>query len=422
MLYRFFTHWRNAYLGIPKEIWILSLISLINRCGGLVIAFLSLYLTQEMRFDIRSAGYATMFFGIGALAGSFAGGKLTDRFGSFPVQFGSLIANGIILILLLFAQSFELICLGIFLMAFSSESFRPANSVAIATYCTPQTRTRSISLYRMAINMGWAVAPAFGGILVAFGWPYLFWVDGLTCVAAAFMLYYLLPPAKSVRPGIVEATDQESINEIVQVSPYRNRYFMWFILLTMLNAMVFMQFLWTVPIFWKEMYGWSESKVGLVSALNGILVFVIEMPLIFRIEGQRPAMQHIRFGLMLYAASYFIFLAPFDPFSLAMMFIVLISLGEIFVMPFSANFVFSSAKGRHQGQYMALYNIAYSLANTIAPLYGTQMIAAWGYSALWWALGLQALAVWAGFWLLERRGGSVVLPAVKEERVAVGEQ
>ena len=91
MLYRFFTHWRNSYQGIPKEIWFLSFISLVNRCGGMVVAFITLYLTQELHFGIREAGYTMMFFGVGSLIGSYIGGRLTDNLGSFPVQFWSLL-------------------------------------------------------------------------------------------------------------------------------------------------------------------------------------------------------------------------------------------------------------------------------------------------------------------------------------------
>ncbi|MEY3195288.1 MAG: hypothetical protein RIQ78_1385, partial [Bacteroidota bacterium] len=50
MFYRFFTHWRSSYEGIPKEIWFLSLITLVNKCGGMIIVFISLYLTQELDY------------------------------------------------------------------------------------------------------------------------------------------------------------------------------------------------------------------------------------------------------------------------------------------------------------------------------------------------------------------------------------
>jgi predicted MFS family arabinose efflux permease len=402
MFYRFFAHWRSSYQGIPKEIWFLSIISLINRCGSMVIAFITLYLTQELHFSITEAGYTMMFFGIGSLIGSYIGGRLTDKLGSFPVQFWSLMLNGVMLILMLQVHDFWMMSLAAGMMALIAEVFRPANSVAIATYCTPETRTRSISLYRMAVNLGWAVAPAFGGLLVALGWSWLFWVDGITCMAAALCLYFLLPPqpvksSPEVLDGILDSPEKPVGN-----SPYRDRHFLWFTVLTMLNVVVFMQFLWTIPVFWKESFHWTETQVGLMTALNGLLVFLIEMPLIFKLEGKRPQLYYVRIGLLLYGAAYLCFLMPVGFTVAALLYIFAISFGEMFVMPFSSNFVFGRSAGAFQGQYMALYGIAWALANTIAPVYGTQIIDAWGYNTLWLLMGVQSALVWIGFWFLER--------------------
>ncbi len=400
MLYRFYTHWRGAYQGIPKEIWFLSFISLINRCGSMVIAFIMLYLTQELQFGLRDAGYTMTLFGAGCLIGSYIGGWLTDKVGSFPVQFWSLALNGIVLILMLQVHTFWAMCFAVFIMALVSEVFRPANSVAIAVNCTPETRTRSISLYRMAVNLGWAVAPAFGGLLVVLGWPWLFWVDGLTCIGAALMLYALMPPKRQREIKAKAAISAEPAEP--GKSPYRDKKFLAFAMLTCLNVIVFMQFLWTIPVYWKEAFGWSETKVGLMSAINGLLVFLIEMPLIFRLEGRRSPMHYIRIGLLLYAASYLFFLLPIGFTAAAILYLLAISLGEMFVMPFSSNFVFGRSSGAFQGQYMALYGIAWALANTLAPLYGTQIIAAWGYDTLWTLMAIQTLVVWVGFWYLEK--------------------
>ncbi|MCB0524998.1 MAG: MFS transporter [Saprospiraceae bacterium] len=400
MMQSFFTHWKNAYRGIPKEIWFLSFISLVNRCGGMVIAFITLYLNQKLHFTLPEVGYIMVFFGLGSFIGSYVGGKLTDKYGSFPVQLWSLMSNGVILISMYYVSQFAMMCVAVFFMAFSSEIFRPANSVAIARYCTPGTRTRSISLYRMAVNLGWAVAPAFGGLMVAFGWSYLFWVDGLTCISAAILLIYLLPK----KPPVAE-TDELSASlqpESTNNSPYKDKHFLWFAFLTFLNVIVFMQLAWTIPIFWKQAFGWSETWVGFMSAMNGVLVFLIEMPLVFQLEGKRSQLYYVRIGVILYGLSYLFFLMPFS-FQLAgSLFILAISLGEMFAMPFSTNFIYQRSSGASQGQYMAIYGIAWALANTLAPLYGTQVIANFGYNTLWILLAIQAMVSLIGFWYLEK--------------------
>lgn len=399
MLFRFYAHWRNSYMGIPRNIWLLSLISLVNRCGSMVISFITLYLTQQLHFSIRDTGYTMSCFGVGALIGAYTGGRLTDKLGYYAVQFWSLIFNGLMLLLLMVVRDFWWMCAAVFVMSLIAELFRPANSVAINRHCTPETRTRSISLYRMAVNLGWTVAPVLGGLLASLGWNWLFWVDGLTCIFAALLLRRLLPPdaepdSPPVDPNEAPTTD---------ISPYRDRAFLWFVLLSVINAIVFMQFLWTVPVFFKESYGWTEAHIGLVVALNGLIVFVVEMPLIFRIEGRRSPLYFVRIGLALYAVAYLSFNMPLGSSVAALAYIVAISLGEIFVMPFSSNHVYGCMGVTRQGQYIALYMMAYSVANTVAPLLGTQVIAAWGYSALWYLVMSLAGVAWIGIWWMDRR-------------------
>lgn len=398
MIYRLFNHWRASYQGIPRVIWYISIVSLVNRCGAFVISFLAIYMTKHLGFPLEQAGYVMTCFGVGALSGAFIGGKLTDRIGYYPIQFTSLLLNGIILLLMMLVRDIWLMGLAVYAMSFSSEVFRPANSVAMARHCEPNTRTRSISLYRMAVNLGWTLAPALGGMLVAFGWEWLFWVDGLTCIAAAITLLWLVPPK-------VKSADDDTQDKVfppVSISPYRDSNFLYFVGLSMMGAVVFMQILWTIPLFWEKEYAWPEAQIGRMLALNGLLVFCVEMPFVHRLEGRAPALRYVRFGLVLYAISYAACLLPAG-WAPALIFTVMISFGEMFVMPFSSNFVFGRSEGSKQGQYMALYTMAYSVANIIAPFLGTQVIAAWGYHTLWYILTGLALFTLAGFLLLEKR-------------------
>ncbi|MCC7464752.1 MAG: hypothetical protein IT261_00695, partial [Saprospiraceae bacterium] len=89
----------------------------------------------------------------------------------------------------------------------------------------------------------------------------------------------------------------------------------------------------------------------------------------------------------------------------ALIFTILISFGEMFVMPFSSNFVFGRSEGTKQGQYMALYTMSYSVANILAPFLGTQVIAHWGFNTLWIMVATLAMVSFTGFWLLQKREG-----------------
>src|SRR6185369_318594 len=182
----------------PTEIYTLSLHDalpiLVNRAGTMVIPFLTLYLREEKNFSITYAGWEVAFFGIGAILGNFVGGRLTDKHGFYNVQFWCLFLNGILFIVLGQMQTFWQIGICMFVIGSVGEGFRPANAAAIAYYSLPENRTRSYSLNRLAINLGFSIGPAVGG-LIAF--KYLFWVDGITCTIAAVILRAALPEVKT---------------------------------------------------------------------------------------------------------------------------------------------------------------------------------------------------------------------------------
>jgi predicted MFS family arabinose efflux permease len=177
-----------------------------------------------------------------------------------------------------------------------------------------------------------------------------------------------------------------------------------FTFLTLIGATVFFQLMWTIPVFFKEVYHWNEAQIGTAMALNTTIVMLVEMPLIFRIENRRPAMWFVRLGIALYGLSHLAFFLPTNWAVLAViLYMIPASLGEIFVMPFSTSWATKRAGTARQGQYMGLYGMAYSVSNVIAPLLGTQVIAAFGYQTLWLVLLLMSAVTFGGFWYLERK-------------------
>jgi predicted MFS family arabinose efflux permease len=47
-----------------------------------------------------------------------------------------------------------------------ADMFRPAMFVSLATYSKPENRTRSLTLVRLAVNLGFAAGPALGGLII----------------------------------------------------------------------------------------------------------------------------------------------------------------------------------------------------------------------------------------------------------------
>jgi predicted MFS family arabinose efflux permease len=346
----------------------------------MVLLFTSLYLTRELNFTIAEAGVSLSFYGIGSVLGSYAGGWLTDRKNFFDIMIFSLVSCGLILLLMLTTKSPFLITTIIFLYAFAADIFRPANSKAIAAYSTPENRTRSVSLVRLAINLGFSFGPAAGGfIALYFGYKWLFVVDSLTSFIAAFMLYVYLPRQKDeIRdPGSVVLGDTKT-------SAYRDVPYLFFILLVAFYGMGFFQLFASIPQYFNKECHYTEDTIGLLLALNGLLVVLIEMPLVTFLEKRQRIFPFIVTGTLFIPLALLILLFGKGILMFAVIYTFIITLSEIFAMPFMMNYSLSRPKKERQGQYSALYSISYGLANIAAPLIGLGIAGKYGFDKMFW--------------------------------------
>jgi MFS family permease len=227
--------YRNAYSGLSSLMWWLAFIMFINRCGTMVIPFLTVYLTDR-GFTLAQAGYAMGAFGLGSIAGGYLGGQATDRFGHFPVQVVSLLLNGVLFILLGYMNTLPEFIGLLFVVSTLGEAFRPANAAAVSAFSDDSNRTRCFALNRLAVNLGWAIGPAVGGILATYDYHLLFWADGLTCILASLLLYKLFLPHHQK-----QVTVQQSLDNTTTSSAWSDRYFLWGMLLLFLVTLCFFQ-------------------------------------------------------------------------------------------------------------------------------------------------------------------------------------
>ena len=163
MFQSFYSTFKNAFSGINSAVWFLSLAMFINRCGTMVIVFMTVYATKKLHFSVEQAGVIMAMFGVGSLFGVLLSGKLTDKIGYYKIMVGSLFSGGLLFIVLAQLTQFYPIAICAFLVSLFGEAFRPANMAAIAKYSKPENFTRSLSLNRLAINLGFSIGPAAGG-------------------------------------------------------------------------------------------------------------------------------------------------------------------------------------------------------------------------------------------------------------------
>ena len=373
----------NNFTGFSREIWILAIITFINRAGTMVLPFLSKYLKEDLGFSYSQVGWIMVSFGFGSMLGSWLGGKLSDKIGFYKVMVFSLFTSGLMFFGLQKITSFEGLMVAIFLIMVVADMFRPAMFVSLAAYAKPENRTRALTLVRLAINLGFAAGPALGGLIIMnIGYEGLFWIDGASCIIAILIFWYLV---KEKQKSSYLNKDQPG--EILTASVFRDGPFWIFLTACLITGILFFQLFTTLPLYHKEQFDLTEFQSGLLLTLNGIVIFLLEMPIVNYIEKNKlNKVKIITIGTFAMAMSILLLLFNIWAGILIIM-ILFMTIGEMFAFPFSNSFALSRAPKGHEGRYMAIFTMSYSLAHILSAKTGMTIIDNYGYQANWLFMG-----------------------------------
>lgn len=395
MLGKVINSYKSSFSGLSREAWLLSLVMLVNRAGTMAVPFMSLYVTVKLGRSLADAGLIITLFGVGSVLGALLGGFLTDRVGYRIVQIVSAIISGLLFIMYGFITDFSMLCILTVLLSLVADALRPANHAAIANYSTPQNLTRTYTLNRLAINLGWSLGGAIGGILAAIDYQLLFWVEGLTNILAGLMIWILLPRTRE--PGKKISFKSQKPPGILQ--PWQDALFMRFIFFATLFTTAFFLVFRLVPVFWRTEWHIDEKGIGILLGLNGLIIALVEMVLVRRWEKKGKNLTYIIYGAMACGLAYLILLFPWGTgWTLALLFMLAITLGEMLAFPFITSFIMLRSTEHNRGAYATANTLSWSVAQIIGPSGGGWIAEHFGFPWLWGALILLCLITGIGFY------------------------
>ena len=398
MLQRAFHKYIDNFKGFSREIWILTLITFINRAGTMVLPFLSKYLKEDLGFSYIQVGWILVSFGCGSMVGSWLGGKLSDKIGFYRIMIFSLLVSGLGFFVLQSITNFYGLLLAIFLIMSVADMFRPAMFVSLGAYAKPENRTRALTLVRLAINLGFAAGPAMAGLLIMnVGYKGLFWVDGTSCILAISIFWWQVKEKKKSK-----YTDKEHPGEILTHSVFKDKPFWIFLSGTLITGILFFQLFTTLPLYHKEQFGLIEFQSGLLLTLNGILVFFLEMPIVTYIEKHKlNKLKIITYGCLAMGISMYVLLIN-NWVGILIIMMLFMTFAEMFVFPFSNSFAMSRAPKGHEGRYMAIFTMSYSLAHILSAKTGLEIIDRFSYQSNWLFMGtLGIIGTLLFFWVIQ---------------------
>lgn len=371
--------WRSLR-GLPRDVWVLAVTSLINRAGTMVLPFLVLYLTRQLGFSAPRAGLALAVYGAGSIVAAPIAGRLTDLIGPLPIMRASLMGTGLLLLIFPFVETYAGVIALTVTWALVSEGFRPANLAMIAEIVPPLQLKSAYALLRLAINLGMSIGPAAAGFIASRSFEWIFVVDAVTTLAAGSVLL-----ATPFSAGIRRKKKEEDAASIARTTSrpvvLGDRRMLLFLSALFLVGIVFFQHEGALPLFLVQDLGLSTAFYGMLFTINTLMIVLIEVPL-NAATAHWPHRRGLAIGAFLFAAGSGAFAFAGGP-AMVIMAIVVWTFGEMMLFPQASAYVADIAPAERRGQYMGAYSLSFSLAFAVAPWAGTAAFAQFGSRVLW---------------------------------------
>ncbi len=362
--------------GLPPTYWLIWTGTLVNRLGGFVIPFLTLYLTAQRAIPVSTAALMVSFFGAGSFLAQLSGGELTDRLGRRPVMLMSFFVTPIFMVTLGLARDLVLISICTFIVGFFTDLYRPAVGAAIADLVPPESRTRAYGYNYWAINLGAAVAPILAGFIADYNFFILFVADALTTAAFGFIVLFGI---HETRP--VEAHSASRLPLGKRVAQLRRApILLIFSLITIFLGIIYMQGNVTLPLD-MQAHGLGPMDYGAAIAVNGFLIILLTIP-VSNMAAKWPRFETVAVASLLLGAG-FGFTALATNLPLFVVSVVIWTLGEIAATSVSPTIIADLSPVELRGLYQGIFGAAWGLSYFLGPLAGGWIFENWGSTALW---------------------------------------
>ncbi|GAA3697799.1 MFS transporter [Nonomuraea antimicrobica] len=378
---------RSQVGGLPRPFWALWSGTVVNRLGTMVIPFTGVFLTQNRGLSVAAAGLVMGVFGAGSLLSQLLAGVLADRIGRRATLSGGMVATAAFMLALGYSTSLPAILASMFALGLVVDIYRPASNALVADLISPEERPRAYGLLFWGINLGYSIGVTAGGWLAELGFLWLFWIDAVSSVVFAVLVWRAVP---ETRPRADRSAGGFGV-------VLRDRVMVGFTLVALGNALVYSQTLTMLPVAMTEVVKLSPGQYGLAMALNGVLIVVVQ-PLVSGWLGRRDPARTFALGLAVMGAGFAMTAYVTSVWGLTAT-IAVWTAGEIVTAGIPGAVVAALAPAELRGRYAGLFGFSWSLAAVLAPVLGGPLLEL-GSQALWFTIGGVGAASAVGMLLL----------------------
>jgi MFS family permease len=387
MVNRFFAS-RHQY---SPQFWLILGGLLIGTIGSsMVFPFLTIYVSEKLALPLTDVASLITLNGFIGLAASFVAGPITDRFGRKWVMVLSLIGNGVTYYLFRQAETYLFFATLMAMRGLFHPMYKVGTSAMVTDLVTPEQRVDAFALMRTADNLGIAIGPAIGGFVAATSYNASFTTASMTLLIfglsiALFAQETVPREAPDIMGPEAKKRPSAGYGEVI-----KDRQFLAFVFSFTLFKICSVMLWALLAVYAKQNYGLPENQYGFIPTTNALMVVLFQV-LATRITRRYLPLPVMAVGTLVYALGVTSIAAGQGFWGFWLSFVV-VTIGELMIMPTSTTFVANLAPIDKRGRYMSFFSLSQGAGRGIAPLLGGLLNDHIGPKAIWYGGGLIGLA------------------------------
>ena len=379
---------------------------LINKLGAFLQVFLVLYVVSRGYSNV-AAGLALGLYGAGSVLGVIAGGSFSDRLGPRLTIATSMGGHAVLLVAVLYMQTYVGILITVTLVGAVGQLYRPAAAALLVELTPDERQVMVFAMYRLAMNIGTTVAPLLGALLIAASYEVLFWGEALASLGYVAIALIALPKSRKadVTPSQPVVCDPAVSTEVAAdterggMAGYRavfaDRRYVAYIIAMFINSAVYVQYLSTLPLA-VTAAGLSTIWYSVMVTLNGGVVICFEL-MMTKVTQHHPIRKILMIGFPLLGCGMALYSIPAGV-AVFVIGTLLWSLAEIIQGPSMFAYPGQAAPKALTGRYVASAHAMFGLGASIGPMIGVLLWSTIG-SSTWLIMGAASvLALIPALW------------------------
>ncbi len=400
-----FTRLNKLYHEFPPRFWIIVLTFFIDSIGGtLLFPFFSLYITGKFNVGMTQAGMVLAMFSIFGIVGNMIGGALTDRFGRRKLILFGLVFSALSTLTLGLVNSLAVLFPLAAFIGLLSDVSGPAHQAMMADILNEKQRQEGFGLMRVVRNLAWIIGPTIGGFLANRSFMLLFIIDAIVSCIVALIFYNFMPETRPERSHEENKPHESVLQTLAGYGIVLKDFaFMAFVVAAILMGAVYQQMYNSLSVFLRDNHSIDPQGYGFLMTTSAITVILFQFSVSRNIK-HRPPFLIMAFGTLFYmfGFSMFGFVSIYWMFMSA---IVVITIGEMLIMPTSQTLAANFAPVEMRGRYMAIFGLTWLLPSTFAPMLAGLILDNLNPNLLWYIGGILCAVAASAFYALHLRLG-----------------